>query len=284
MLKSCSWFLLSVMAAAFLSCNFDQGLGVLESKISGKVYFLGTDSRPQNVDEVRVVAAANFPPQGFGDVFFSEAIPFAGDSAAYEMPLPVDNYPAVAVLWKPRGEDWNFTSLLGFYGFDPRTLSARLQPVNLTNDQPVADHVDIVALWSFAQFDAHVEGEITFQGQWPEDTEIVLLGAFNVMPDLNNIVNSLVFIGGIDFAVPRFVESYRYRMAVRNGQYQFLGLFWKGRGLAWDKIRAIGFYPAANDPSKPGQFTLPPNGTISNINFVADFGTLPDGVKIGGEF
>jgi hypothetical protein len=283
MRKTCGLFLLSVMAASFFSCDVDQGLGVLESRISGKVYFLGSELRPQNVDEVRVVAASNFPPQGFGDVFFSEAIPFDGDSAAYEMPLPVDNYPAVAVLWKPRGEDWNFTSLLGFYGFKP-PLNAQLLPVNLTNEQPVAEHVDILALWSFAQFDAHAEGEITFQGAWPEDTEIVMLGAFTVIPDLKNIVNSLVFLGGIDFAVPRFVESYSYRMAVRNGQYQFLCLFWKDRGSAWDQIRAIGFYPAGDDPSKPGQFTLTPSGAISNINFVADFGTLPDGVQIGGGF
>ncbi|RIK52545.1 hypothetical protein DCC62_32875 [candidate division KSB1 bacterium] len=248
MLKTCSWFLFSVMAAAFLSCNFDQGLGVLESKISGKVYFLGTDSRPQNVDEVRVVAAANFPPQGFGDVFFSEAIPFAGDSAAYEMPLPVDNYPAVAVLWKPRGEDWNFTSLLGFYGFDPRTLSARLQPVNLTNDQPVADHVDIVALWSFAQFDAHVEGEITFQGQWPEDTEIVLLGAFNVMPNLNDIVNSLVFIGGIDFAGRALSRAIVIAWRCATASINFLACFGKAGDWRGIKFARSDFIPPATIP------------------------------------
>ncbi len=272
----------AVLAAAVLhACNFDTGLGLLQSKISGKIYFLGSEFRPSNVDEVRVVAASNFPPQGFGDVFFSEAIPFDRDSAAYEMPLPRNYYPAVAVLWKPRGEDWSFTSLLGFYGFRP-PLSAQLLPVNLTEAQPVAENVNIFALWSFAQFDAHVEGEITFAGAWPQDTDVVLLGAFTAVPDLQNIVNSLVFLGGIDFAVPRFVERHRYRMAVRNGEYQFLGLFWKGRGLPWDKIRAIGFYPAAGDPARPGRFTLAPNGTLTNINFVADFGTLPDGVQIGG--
>jgi len=271
----------ATLAAVLVACNFDTGLGLLESKIRGKIYFLGTEFRPANVEEVRVVAASNFPPQGFGDVFFSEAIPFDRDSAAYEMPLPRNTYPAIAVLWKPRGEDWSFTSLLGFYGFRP-PLSAQLLPVHLTAERPVADNINIFALWSFAQFDAHVEGEITFAGAWPADTDVVLLGAFTAVPDLKNIVNSLVFLGGIDFAVPRFVERHRYRMAVRNGEYQFLGLFWKGRGVAWDKIRAIGFYPASDNPAKPGRLTLPPNGTIANINFVADFNTLPDGVQIGG--
>ncbi|NUM63912.1 TonB-dependent receptor [candidate division KSB1 bacterium] len=198
----------ALAAAVLYACSFDNGLGLLQSKISGKIYFLGSEFRPSNVDEVRVVAASNFPPQGFGDVFFSEAIPFDRDSAAYEMPLPRNRYPAVAVLWKPRGEDWSFTSLLGFYGFRP-PLSAQLLPVDLTEAQPVAENVNIFALWSFAQFDAHVEGEITFAGAWPEDTDVVLLGAFAAVPDLKNIVNSLVSLGGIDFAVPRFVEISR---------------------------------------------------------------------------
>jgi hypothetical protein len=32
----------------------------------------------------------------------------------------------------------------------------------------------------------------------------------------------------------------------------------------------------------PGSFTLPAEGRITGIDFVADFNSLPEGVKIGG--
>ncbi|MDZ7343221.1 MAG: hypothetical protein ONA90_01775, partial [candidate division KSB1 bacterium] len=126
-----------------------------------------------------------------------------------------------------------------------------------------------------------IHGTITFAGEWPEDTETVVLGGFTEIPDLNNIVNSLLLLGGIDIAVPKFVAKHNYQMAVRHGEYKFIGLFWKGRHIDWRDIRAIGFYRDPNNPSRPGALQVGPNGTISGIDFVADFSTLPDGVKLG---
>jgi hypothetical protein len=271
----------AVTLCLFQSCEFDQGLGPQKTKITGSVMFVDTASRPQNVDEVRVVASAEFPPAGIADIYFSNAVRFDRDTAAYEILAPEGSYAAIGVLWKPHGGDWSFSSLLGFYGFKP-PLEASLRPVHLTKEKPVATGVDIFALWSFAQFDARIQGTITFVGEWPEDTESVVLGGFNEIPDLKNISNSLLLLGGIDLAVPKFVSSHRYQMAVRNGVYKFVGLFWKGRKIAWQDIRAIGFYRMPEDPSRPGTVQVDPNGTVSGIDFVADFSTLPDGVRLGG--
>jgi hypothetical protein len=270
-------FFIAVIFFLFPSC--DQGLGPQKSKITGNVLFVDSASRPQNVDEVRVVASAAFPPAGIADIYFGNAVKFDRDTAAYEILAPLGTYAAVGVLWKPHGGDWSFSSLLGFYGFTP-PLEASLKPVHLTEEQPVASGIDIFALWGFAQFDARIQGTITFVGEWPEDTESVVLGGFTEIPDLNNITNSLLLLGGIDLAVPTFVSSHRYQMAVRNGTYKFVGLFWKGRKIAWQNIRAIGFYRAPGDPSKPGTVQVDPEGTISGIDFVADFSTLPEGVKL----
>jgi len=275
---------LSLLLAAvlFQACEFDQGLGLSPSKIAGRVLFLSTDFRPSNIDEVRVVAAANFPPASIADVFFSEAIRFDKDTANYEIILPYGTYPAVAVLWKPRGQDWALESLLGFYGFKP-PLEASLKSVSLTREQPIAANIDVPALWSFAQFDARVEGDLTFIGAWPEDTEMVVMGGFNQVPDLENFgLSALAVLGGINFTLPKNVASYHYELAVRNGEYKFVGLFWKGRSIPWDKIRCLGYYRALNNPTQPGEFTLPPQGRITGIDFSADFNTLPEGVKLGG--
>ena len=285
MKKITSVFLVSILAAIlFQACEFDTGLGLSPSKISGRVLFLSTDFRPSNVDEVRVVAAANFPPASIADVFFSEAIRFDKDTADYQIILPYGTYPAVAVLWKPRGQDWALESLLGFYGFQP-PLQASLKAVTLSREQPIAGSIDVPALWSFAQFDARVEGELVLNGTWPSDTEQLVMGGFNQVPDLDNFgISALALIGGINFSLPNKEKDYphQYSMAVRNGEYKFVGLFWKGRKISWEKIRCIGFYRAPSDSTKPGEFTLPQNGRITGIDFSADFNTLPDGVKLGG--
>ncbi|NUO83026.1 hypothetical protein HUU05_23390, partial [candidate division KSB1 bacterium] len=60
MKKNLSVFVASLLAAIlFQACEFDQGLGLSPSKISGRVLFLSSDYRPKNIDEVRVVAAVN---------------------------------------------------------------------------------------------------------------------------------------------------------------------------------------------------------------------------------
>ncbi|MEK7728741.1 MAG: hypothetical protein AAB354_10035, partial [candidate division KSB1 bacterium] len=207
--------LLSLLLAAILfhGCEFDQGLGLSPSKIAGKVFFNGEPDSTVSVDEVRVVAAANFPPASIADVFFSEAIRFDKDTADYEIILPYGTYPAVAVLWKPRGEDWALESLLGFYGFQP-PLQASLKTVTLTREQPIAANIDVPALWSFAQFDARVEGDLIFLGDWPTDTEMVVMGGFNAVPDLENFgLSALAVLVGINFTLPKNLASYLYELA-----------------------------------------------------------------------
>lgn len=258
------------------ACEFDQGLGVLKSRITGQVVYLNEDSRPDNIDEVRVVAVANFPPSGLSDVFFSEAIPFEQDTARYEILLPFGEYPAVGVLWKPRGKDWSFTSLLGFYGFEP-PASASLLPVNLTRDQPIAVNIDLFALWDLAKLDGEISGTITFLGEPPENTDSVLLGAFTGVPDLNNVISLLAILGGLPLPVPlnnvADGVNYDYQLPVRSDEYKFIGAFWIGKD-GFESIQLIGFFPSNQDPTAPGQFIVPEGGAVSDVDFVADFGNL----------
>jgi hypothetical protein len=273
-------------AACFLllSCDFDQGLGPSKTRISGKVIFFDADSRPRNVEEVRVIAVANLPPAGFGDVYFSNAIRFDLDTASYQLSVPIGNYPAVGVLWKARGKDWAFNNLMGIYGFNP-PLEFSLKSVELTREQPVFDNLNVVALWTFTQFDASIEGKITFAGDWPANTEVLLLAAFADIPDLNNIANSLGLLGGIPLPITkpgRNDNELAYKTSVRYGSYKFVGVFWKRKGDNDPKhIRCIGFYPNPANSSRPGEFEIAPEGSARDVDVTVDFSTLPDGVKLG---
>lgn len=267
--------------AAFLSCEFDHGLGPSKTKITGKVFFFNTALRPDSlIDEVRVIAVSQLPPSGFGDIYFSNAVAFRADTAAFEILLPVGVYPAAGVLWKQHGKEWALNNLIGIYGFNPPNIS--LRSVEVTAAQPVVE-VNLLALWDFANFDGTIKGKVRLNGNWPNDTQVILLAAFTDIPDLQNIANSLGALGGLPLPITSPAQERVYEISVRNGDYKFIGLFWKGKKSNDPKdIRCIGFYPNPGNPLRSGEFSVPKNGTVSEINFVADFSTLPEGVKLGG--
>jgi hypothetical protein len=283
---------LALFAAAFclfLSCgefdrifDFDQGLGPSKTRIIGKVIFDDPSTRPRNVEEVRVVAVANLPPNAFGDVYFSNALRFDLDTASYEISAPVGDYPAIGVLWKPRNKDWSFSNILGIYGVK-FPFEFELKPIHLTQEQPVADSVEISAYWGFAQFDGNIKGELTLIGAWPANTEIVLLGAFSIIPNFKNLAELLGSLGGLPLPITNGESKRPYDIAVRDStEYKFVGIFWKGKDMKWEDIRLVGFYRDPQDPANPGAVAVPPNGTVPGINLVADFNTLPDGIKLPG--
>jgi hypothetical protein len=77
------------------------------------------------------------------------------------------------------------------------------------------------------------------------------------------------------------VDSYSYFAPVKSGKYKFIALFWKGKTTSLEDIRAIGIYRCPNDTSRalPNSVEVNPNAAIGNIDFEADFSTLPVGVK-----
>ena len=132
----------------FLSCEFDHGLSPSTTKITGQVRFDDPNSRPSNVDEVRVVTVAKFDLNDLdlGDVYFSTAVRFDLDSAKYEISVPTGTYPLIGVLWKERGKNWDIKKIIGVYNSNCDTNFSPLT-VQLTKDQPVVSNVNICAFW-----------------------------------------------------------------------------------------------------------------------------------------
>ncbi len=277
-------FLAIAAFAALWSCELDQGLGPSETRISGTIVFTtlaDSSLRPDNIDEVRVVAVASLPPAGFGDIYFSNPVRFGLDTATYEIAAPLGDYPAIGVLWKPRGRDWLFTSLLGIYGLE-LPFKFEIKPVSLTKAQPVAEHVDTFAYWDLTRYDARIEGELTLRGEWPAETEYVLVGAFKSIPNLKDTGTLLLQVieGGLPLPVSNGAIQRPYGLAVRGGEYKFIGVFWIGKTAGLEVIRVLGYYRNPQDASLPGNVLLDPKGAVKEINVIADFSTLPEGLPL----
>jgi hypothetical protein len=208
----------------FNACEFDQGLGPLQTKISGQLVYYASELRPSNIGEVRIAALLNFPPSGLGDIFFSDPLEFYKDTVEYELYLPEGEYPAIVVLWKPEGESWSFNSLLGLYGFEPPN-QFEMRPISVTKEVPVADNINLFALWSFANTDSKINGQISYLGTPPPDTEGILLIAFTRVPNFDNLLLSLLFLGGMPLPVSTTENHFEYQLRVFHGDYKFIGLF-----------------------------------------------------------
>jgi len=144
-----TFLLIAAIMVFSFDCKIDQGLGTLDSKITGTLYFLNRDKKPDYVEAVRVVAAVKLPPENLGDVVFTNtSIDLSKDEVMYEIPTPITSYEMVAAIWKEKGKSWNYANILGFYGYDPINYKFNYEKVILTKEHPVAKGIDIYCDWS----------------------------------------------------------------------------------------------------------------------------------------
>lgn len=132
-----------------MACEIDHGLGTLESQITGHVIFRNRDLRPERIDAVRVVAVIRFPPQGLGDlVFTNTSINLSQERPAYYLPAPLARYSVVGAVYREKGKDWDYSKILGFYGTNPDSNIYAIAPVTLSKSRPVARDIDIYCDWA----------------------------------------------------------------------------------------------------------------------------------------
>ncbi len=135
------------MLSLLSSCEIDHGLGIIESGISGRVIFSNPGAKPDKIDAARVVAVVNFPPQGLGDlVITNTSLNLSQESPAYRLPAPLARYQVVAVVYREKGKDWDYTNILGIYGLDEAN-GWEIKPVTLDRDHPMAKDIDIHCDW-----------------------------------------------------------------------------------------------------------------------------------------
>ena len=145
--------LILLVVLTLLNCEIDHGLGPMNSRISGKVTFVNKELKPQDIESLRAVAVTTWDPAHFSlsDVVIANtSINLSREEPEYYIPAPLGPYELVAIVWKKKGQGWNYTHLLGYYGFDPVSFTGENKTVTLSKSHPIAQDVDIVCDWTWA--------------------------------------------------------------------------------------------------------------------------------------
>lgn len=267
LLACCSW-----VVAMTLTCDIDHGLVPLHSKIGGRVFWTGNP--PERTDEVRVAVVKDFPPRTITELLFSEQISYTQDTVSWEIFVPPGEYAAVAVIWKEKYNSWNLSDVVGLYGasFLNDLLIPNLQPVIVEDEKTILDSLDIVANLNRVNRDAKIEGTITFEGSWPENTGVIGIGAFSKIPAPDNLVEYFLNNLALDYSAPIFVDQIDYLLRVRSADpIPYISVLWIDDNYDLTSIVDLGFYPDPVNPSLPGTVVVDSAATLSDIDFTIRF-------------
>lgn len=252
-----------IIALALTACNIDHGLGLLPW-IEGKVIFEG--EMPPNTDQVIIVVAPQFPPTEWTDLIRTPPLPLGQDTVRYEVPLPYGTYEVIAAIWKAKGQTWSIQSISNILGF--YTIPNKFEPasVTLTEEHPVARNIDIIADYDLIKRGAYISGRITYQGDWPEDTGMMILAAFPKVPE--SLMDYLLATG-IDLTLSTFVPYQDYCLAVKSGIQKCLTLYWQRKGGSVSDFKKLASYEFPGFGKNVAE-----GDTLKNIDIVADFNKL----------
>jgi hypothetical protein len=144
-------FYIVLLIAGALSC--DTGLGLMTTKITGKIIFLNTDKKPDDIESVWVIAASKelFESPSLDDVVISDkSVNLSQKESPYEIFTPPGTFIILAAVYRKKGEDWNYLNILGRYGFDPVNFTYYdTDPIVISKKNPVANGYDIICDWGF---------------------------------------------------------------------------------------------------------------------------------------
>ncbi|MFQ5823467.1 MAG: hypothetical protein ACE5JB_05380 [bacterium] len=257
---------------------------------------------PKNTDEIRVAVTKNYPPTDILSLIWTpERLPVKIDtnvttqSVPFDLLVPMGAYAAVFAIWKEKNESFSPTDIIGLYG---DLLGNEPIPISIGEEDSIAEDIDIDIDFSKVIRNAKIEGRITYVNEsvpvlpeeWPRNTGIVAIGAFNEIPGgfiENNFsledMNSENPFSAEDFdkllvfeQFPIRVEQFDYRLRVSSADVKLVALFWIPEGAILEvieRIQVLGFYRDPNLPEQPGKFSIEENETVSGIDIIADFAT-----------
>ena len=121
---------------------------------------------------------------------------------------------------------------------------------------------------------AGISGSITFQGDWPPETEWVRLVCFSHKPSPNNFGEFIAYLKGLSDPLPMNVGSYDYVMQLEPGTYEWIIVAWKAKGLLIISSKTLGEYSHTDSSGTPVPVTVLANQLIPNIDIIADFSKI----------
>ena len=270
-----------ITISTLLRCSIDHGLVPIYSKIEGNISFTG-DSVPPHSDEIRIAVAEKFPPRHINQLLFSDMIPFEEngviltDPVDWEIYVPAGTYEIIAVIWKENNASWNISNIIGIYGgsFIGDLLIPTTIPVRVPNNNSVVSNIDIHANLNRVNRDSQITGTITFQGEWPQNTGIIGIGAFVEIPEKDNFTDYYFKNIALDYNIPTFVQSHAYTLRVRSSDMiGYLAVLWIDNTFDLTSIRDIGFYSDPVNPDIPGTIDVS-HDNLTGIDIVVNFSEL----------
>jgi hypothetical protein len=114
-----------------------------------------------------------------------------------------------------------------------------------------------------------ISGTITFEGQWPANTEFVRVAVYQTYPP-----PSLIALAAVSDPLPFGVQKTDYILPLKPGTYGWILVAWKAKNTPFTAIRTLGVYYAAGDSTRPGSVTVEKNRLTPHVDIGADFGVL----------
>lgn len=253
--------MISIMAL-LVTCNMDHGIEPIRSGISGTINYVG--KWPANTAEVRIVAATIFPPSDINDLIIGDILPIGGDSTIYTFYLdPGDYY--LGLVWREREAAWGIQSIFGIYTEPGESFSPGL--ITIPDKNTVINGKDIVADFAYARraTNSSISGTIRFIGNWPQQSENVMVIASSKFPP-----ESLLDLS-FSALIPPNIESADFFIPASPDTYQAVGAVLKIENQPWALDNIIGLLLEGNPP-KLKEIAVPDeNSQIEGIDLTVYF-------------
>ena len=220
--------------------------------------------------DVYLVVAPEFPPHAINEMFHSpNSIPLGKDTVYAEMSLPFGYYEAIALWWYSEDRKSNLADILTI----PLDPNNDFLPVSfeLSKESPVFE-TNLFPSWNSVNRDAMIEGTVTFDGPFPNNTMATAVAAFDFRPEKS--LDYLIYLKSIDFSIDS--DPYHFSLPIRNGVVSFISVFWLPERASLTDFRTIGVYPDPQNPNRPGVVYVPPGGKVTGIDIHASWETISE--------
>jgi hypothetical protein len=132
-----------------------------------------------------------------------------------------------------------------------------------------------------------ISGSIFFKGDWPEQTDQVIVVASTVFPPTSLV--EIVMSEPLDTNV----DTAHYTIWENPADFAAIGVVWKEKDQPWDVTNIIGIYFPTDDHFSPGKVSIPDKETlVDSINIEANLSlarrkvdsTIEGTLKIAGDW
>lgn len=262
--------IINLLILILWACTSDFGIEAdfFKGTVKGKLHI--TTVVPEKTDEIRVALSKSFPPSNINEILFSEVLPVVisdtvtSQIVPYDMQVPLGEYAAAFCMWKEKAKSWRITDIVGVFG---NLSTFEFKKVVLTEEDPVAEDVDMDVNLDRVNRNAQITGHIEFVGEWPINTAAAALLAFKTL----NLTEGLPEIA----LLPRNVESFDYQLGINADSsattIKLVAVGWLAEGANLLDFKILGFYHDPDTPEVPKEVVIKAGETVSGIDIIADF-------------